>query len=516
MGELYRQARAQAFATLNDFQWIANDQGLREQWPEALATLNEANRRALAELENPPGQGDNQGLSDKWSVYSFSLGGSISRQAYMKGMRAYSSKQVREPLAASLLIAGRVALEKLHDPRTAIDALQPILRVVGDNSELERWECECLLLLASAYEAVGSGDQAALCRERAGSKAVRPPTKQPDAGTDALLTERGANPFTATLLPLPPIEGHNSVGGSVARLQNGSRLLAFNSSASGGHDRILLASQNPQGQWSPAWEFPHNSIGDTALPSLIVDDRGLVWMAYRGHAVVSIDGPRYFWLTSTLDGRLWSTPRPVRDDWRSSVDRPSFERTPDGRFQLSDEWNFATPATSPKEIRELDLAPEPIRGRTRDGRVLWWSSVSATSDANGRLHGILLGTVKFSGRSDRLYYTRSDDRRHWSPPKLLGRFPEARCPTVCSFTLRGDRAAMVYFDNDRTWLWRGKLAENRLSMEPPVPIFIGFGAGPLICEGDRCFLVFTREGYVPCLLEADADDVFGTSSAGQP
>ncbi len=344
-----------------------------------------------------------------------------------------------------------------------------------------------------------------------------------DIVSDATLPlfEHEENPFRATGMPLPIPRGLGNRGGTLAHLPDGSLLVAY-TRGEYQHERIVLASRASEGGWSNPWEFAHGRAGPTEQPSLAIDADGRVWIAYGG-SLPSARGVRgreaSVWLCNSRDGRAWSSARPIR-----AGDRVGWPEGPRltgvrGRQLLLTDSRFFAMSDSPEQLREFDRQIAPLRGEHAN-KVESYEDRFVDVDAQGRMH-VVLGSSWPTGTPDAgderyaygLFYSYSDDLRHWAPLQLV-QLAESFSPT--SFSLRGDRAAVIYFGSDRTWLWRGKVAENRLSMEPPVPIFIGFGAGPLICDGDKCSLVFTREGCVPCLLEANADDVFGTSSADRP
>jgi len=306
------------------------------------------------------------------------------------------------------------------------------------------------------------------------------------------------SPFRWTLTDLRGFAEHPPSRASLVRLPDGRWLAAYGSRDS----KVLLSTSADGAKWEKPWPLPHGSIGDRVEPTLHLDSKGTLWLAYFDNRLAwptaSTSGYQ-LWLASSRDGREWSRPRPVlvarqgarAAFWRefgSAVAWPcgaaQLLEGPDGRHWLF--WRgYLACAETPETLREL--RPIPFEGGAQpDVR-----STHVAIDPAGRLHMVL-----HTG-GEGICYSASADGRQWSAPQALGIEARGVQLSGAQLILDGAHAALLYGTSHGAWLCRGAV-EPAPKFAPPVKI--SNHVIPL-CGSRACI---TRDGQVALLVGKDS------------
>jgi len=91
------------------------------------------------------------------------------------------------------------------------------------------------------------------------------------------------SPFATTLTNLRHFSAHLTASSSMVRLSDGRWLVAFTSDAGRGGDappRIMLSTSEDLVTWTTPWPLSRNSVFANRAPSLVVDERGTIWLAW--------------------------------------------------------------------------------------------------------------------------------------------------------------------------------------------------------------------------------------------
>ena len=254
------------------------------------------------------------------------------------------------------------------------------------------------------------------------------------------------SPFDWHLTGLGDFNRHPPARSKIVRLPDGRWLAAYCAQNS----KIMLSISNDLATWETPWPFALNSVFDNIAPALLVDESGTIWLAYfsnRLHLEITSSAGYRLWLTSSPDGRTWSRPRPVagggpHGGW--PMGNIQLTRDMHGKYWLF--WRrYAAAGNAPGGIgtlREIDMELPPRVNLSNP-------HVSVGHDG---FHMV------FDDFGNGIYYSRSSDGRHWTPPVLT--VPLGRHSKVSHGQLirAGNRIALVYEGLNGAWLRRGTLA----------------------------------------------------------
>ena len=301
------------------------------------------------------------------------------------------------------------------------------------------------------------------------------------------------SPFATTLTNLRHFSEHPSARSSIVRLPDGRSLVAYASTerrGSGTPPRIMLSTSKDLVTWDRPWTLPHNSIFANRAPSLVVDEKGTIWLAWFSNRLhlhrLSSDGYR-LWLASSRDGKVWSRPMPVN----GALDNPEIgvqmARSPEGKYWLFS-GNRAASADSPSGIRQL--LPIAIDGQDsssiRTPHIVW--------DSENRMHMV------YADSGNAVRYATSHDGMQWTNPIAILPKEEGRRVSNPQLILDGERLGVIYEDHNGAWLHRLTLnADGKALGETSTPVKITDRVIPL--SGSR--LTLTPDGRVVVLAGAD-------------
>jgi hypothetical protein len=265
--------------------------------------------------------------------------------------------------------------------------------------------------------------------------------------------------------------------------------------------RVYTATSRDLVTWDAPLLLPHNGLGNNVEPAVIVDDRGVIWLAWFNNRL-SLQ-PRssagyVLWLTHSADGKIWSAPRAISADtggW--PMGSLHWLRTGDGQFRLS--WRAASAtAASPGEIVTLSAIEMFVPDR------MWPMDPQVGRDDGGQLHMVM------DDRMRGVTYANSADGRKWSEPIVLVDKNANRAGMEGpALLIDGRRAALIYQIVSESFLRRGSL-EKLSVLEPPVQI----GGGGASTGGTRWARVGEEVmgfagGETVWVLRGKVGDVFG-------
>ncbi|MEE8451995.1 MAG: hypothetical protein V3R99_08780 [Thermoguttaceae bacterium] len=287
-------------------------------------------------------------------------------------------------------------------------------------------------------------------------------------------------------------------GAALVELPDG-RLLAASSK-----EKIFFSTSSDGKTWEDSWEFAHNSVFNTGGPALLVDDDGVIWMAYaskRPHTDHFSSGHFCLWITHSRDGHNWSMPKPVRTGGWPAPRRPvQMTRGPGGRY-----WIFldgrAGSGRSPGDVKQLRRINVPVRHET-----VAPANAHATFDQQGRCH--LVFDDFGLGRTS--YYSRSDEMTTWSALVKLNEKEDRSRVTHAQLVLHGNRVALLYTNTAGMWLRRGPMTAEGPELAEPIQLADSSQMIPgarLLRTGDKVFLPVLGDPLR--LLVADVDELVG-------
>jgi hypothetical protein len=302
-----------------------------------------------------------------------------------------------------------------------------------------------------------------------------------------------ASPFVWTRTNLGDFKLGSVAVRDFARLPDGRWIGAL---TAGG--RVYTATTRDLVTWEAPRELPLNGIGNNVEPALIVDGKGVVWLAWFNNRL-SLN-PRssagyQLWLASCADGKNWSAPRAIGADtggWPMGA--LHWLRTADGHVRLS--WRAAAAtAVWPGEITKLSAIQMFVP------QQLWPMDPHVAQVDGGRYHMVL------DDRMRGVTYANSDDGQKWSEPVVLveknANGPGMETPALL---IDGRRAALIYQVGAASFLRRGMLSELK---NLGAPVQIGGGVGvPRWARVDEEVVGFVG-GETPWVLRGRVEDVFG-------
>ncbi|MBM4041396.1 MAG: exo-alpha-sialidase [Planctomycetes bacterium] len=278
------------------------------------------------------------------------------------------------------------------------------------------------------------------------------------------------SPFRWSLTNLRGLTQHPPSRASLVRLPDGRWLVAYGARGS----KVMLSTSADGATWEKPWPLPHCSIFDNIEPTLHLDSKGTLWLAYFSNRLTwaPLAGASYqLWLSSSRDGREWSRPRPVLITldgirtvfWRefgsiagASCGAAQLVEGPGGRHWLF--WReFVCSADAPEKLSELR------RIQFEGARTPSIGSAHVAADPAGRLHMV------FSGGREGLAYATSADGQQWSAPRPLGIEAPPQNLTGAQLLLDGTRAVLICESLSGAWLSRGSL-DPTPKFEPPIKI----------------------------------------------
>ncbi|MDB5319150.1 MAG: repeat-like domain, partial [Phycisphaerales bacterium] len=261
--------------------------------------------------------------------------------------------------------------------------------------------------------------------------------------------------------------------------------------------RVYTATTRDLVTWDAPRELPLNGIGNNVEPALIVDGKGVVWLAWFNNRLSlnpRSSGGYQLWLASCADGRTWSAPRAIGADtggWPMGA--LHWLRTADGHFRLS--WRAASAtAVGPSEITKLSAIQMFVPER------LWPMDPQVVQEDGGRFHMVL------DDRMRGVTYANSEDGRKWSEPVVLvEKIPNGPGMETPALLIDGRRAALIYQVGAESFLRRGLLSEL-MNMGAPVQIG-GGGVARWARVGEE--VVGFVGGETPWVLRGKVADVVG-------
>jgi hypothetical protein len=301
------------------------------------------------------------------------------------------------------------------------------------------------------------------------------------------------SPFTTTLTNLRHFSEYVARS-SIVRLTDGRWLVAYVSTEGRGYGaplKIMLSTSKDLVTWEKPWPLFHNSIFNNKSPSLIVDERGTIWLAWFSNRLhlgrLSSEGYR-LWLTHSRDGNVWSRPMPVDSGSDGPEAGIQMARDPKGRY-----WMFigshAASADSAGGIRRL--SPITVDGRDisriKHSHVAW--------DSENRMH------MAYTTDSEKaIWFASSTDGRQWTNPIVIVPNKEGRSVENPQLFLDGEQLGVIYKEYKGAWLWRGIFhADGKSLRETSAPVKIAHHVIPL--GGAR--LTLTMDGRVVVLAGTD-------------
>jgi hypothetical protein len=301
------------------------------------------------------------------------------------------------------------------------------------------------------------------------------------------------SPFATTLTNLRHFSGYPSARSSIVRLPDGRWLVAYASTEGRGYGtplKIMLSTSKDLVTWDKPWPLSHNSIFVNRTPSLVVDGKGTIWLAWfsnRLHLERLSSGGYRLWLASSRDGKVWSRPMPVDCGYDNPDMGTQMARGSKGKY-----WMFigdrAASADSASGIRHL--LPITVDGqdsnRIRTPHVVW--------DSENRMHMVYADSEKA------VWYATSRDGKQWTNPIVIFAKEEGRRIDNPQLILDAERVGVVCEDHKGTWLHRRILNANEKSLEATsTPVKITHHVIPL--KGSR--LSLTPDGRVVVLAGID-------------
>jgi tetratricopeptide (TPR) repeat protein len=334
----------------------------------------------------------------------------------------------------------------------------------------------------------------------------REPLKQREARD--FLKSVDANPFRSS--PLKGLDFAAHVGSAnLARLRDGRLLVAY-TTADHHQARIKLSLSKDGIEWEVPWEFAHNSVFQTRAPSLVVDDFGEIWMLCLSQRLTTqrfASRPYQLWLTHSHDGRDWAPLRILQMTSETGrletsdsqyQELPELMRLPGGRFGILWRNQFAEGKT-PNDLSELKALKLPHLNE-----ISVVSNTQAAFDANGRCH------LVFDDFGRGIYYTRSDDMQTWLPLQLITLAQPNSRISRAQILIQGDRAALIYEQNNGSWLQCGNIAAAGLELGQALQIAdhtMPLNGARLFVDGDLVRIPAGAEPYVPNLFTAKLADL---------
>ena len=206
---------------------------------------------------------------------------------------------------------------------------------------------------------------------------------------------------------------------SIARLPDGSHLAAW--CRRGG--KIMLSRSRDLVGWTEAEPLPFNSVFANVAPATFTAADGTLHLAYfsrRLYLLDPLDQGYVLWLTSTRDGRKWTTLRPVSIPaglTSGPVGAAQMLRGPDRRYWLF--WrHYAAAGKAIGEIRELRRIE--VTGGLAGLRL---RNQHVSIDGRARFHMV------FDNVYRAVSHTTSEDGLTWAEPTVL--VPPSRGRQVC-------------------------------------------------------------------------------------
>lgn len=301
------------------------------------------------------------------------------------------------------------------------------------------------------------------------------------------------SPFATTLTNLRHFSEHPLARSSMVRLPDGRWLVAYTSNEGRGAGvplKIMLSTSKDFVTWEKPWPLSHNSIFLNKTPSLLVDEKGIIWLAWfsnRLHLARTSSAGYRLWLAHSRDGKTWSRPMPVDCGSDGPESGAQMARGPKGKY-----WMFvggrAVSADSPGGF--MRLSPITVDGRDskriRTPHVVW--------DSENRMHMVYADWI------NTIWHATSQDGKQWTNPMLIVPKEEGRIVANPQLILDGKRVGVVYENNSGAWLLRSMLNASGKSLGgTSAPIKITHHVIPL--QGSR--LSLTPDGRVVVLAGTD-------------
>jgi len=554
------------FATVDDYMWLGHAHQLARNWRGASQAYHQAldhldaqmkaTEIQLKEFEDggkidesillvkgskyPFLKRDQEQLPKQWPdlVLQIGLIELVELKDFAAAAKTLSlglrfAPELTLPLDQLQVKAEAVAQEKQTDHRRAFQALSYIVPLETQRflalaqEQLEQpgdaFDTWCRVRLCKMIHPMSyAGSESAHLKELASKlpqDSLKPhhlyvlkhPDREPVPPRDAkdYLNQEPENPFHATQLPRFDFTASGPAAANLVKFSDGRMMLAY---ATGDHyqTRIKLSRSKEDGSWEEPWEFAHNNIFNTRAPSLVVDDTGEIWMLCLSQRLTTqrfASAPYQLWLTHSRNGREWSPLRPLL--LNSELTKPTLAasqyqelpqlmRLPGSRFGIVWRENFSA-ANSPAELTSL----KALSLQKNDGTFLV-SNTCATFESDGKCH------LVFDDFGRGLYYTRSTDMQTWSPLRNLGLAEKNSSISNPQLLLEGEQVAMIYEQNNGSWLRRGTITEEGLNLGPATLIAdhrMTLSGSRLRLDGDRILLPAGGHPYIPVLLAAKFTDL---------
>lgn len=325
----------------------------------------------------------------------------------------------------------------------------------------------------------------------------------------ALAFAREPNPFEPW-----PLKGilFNSVGpshGTLAKRPNGDLLMAWTTADKFQIQSRIMLSSSADGT---PWAYEHNAIFNTRSPSLLVDDKGTIWMVCLSKRLSTrfrTSAEYDLWLTHSNDGRNWAPLRiiPIPDQPLSAQYQhvAQLVQGSDGRYHIFFNGRITSGETPEAlgELRSLNLPQADVESYSS-----YPTNLDATSTKDGTCH------LVFDDFGQAIYYTRSDDLKRWSPVQKLAESEKGSSVELPQLVVDGERVALVYERSSGTWLERGRLQENRLRLRVPIQIttyHAPLNGSRLFRHDDKVLAPAGVDPYYSLMLAASLEEVLSTA-----
>ncbi len=466
--------------------------------------------------------------------------------------------QLDDPQAAiktlplGLRFAPEGQLEKLTEAaKLALDkqaTKQPVPATAADRPPEMLWfklmmPMACQRLLAIAYERQGDHEAAARCwcqvrlseiahrvgmayvdRERLLKSLDRVPADKrenihelvrsnPGTHRDRYAHPTAPPPKDALKQPftiMSQISGANFMSAgpahaSLVKLADGTSLMAY---ASGDiyQTRIMLAKSADGVTWEAPKEFVHNNQFPTRCPSMMVDDKGEIWMLFsskRFDLQLFSSAGYQLWMCHSGDGVNWSPLQPVlMPGGLQYQNTAQLTRDHRGRYWIFSE-GLAGFGESPADIGQLS----PLKLETpKSGRTT--NNLHATFDNRGRCH------LVFDTFGQGLYYTSSDDMQTWQTAVTLGSHEPNSSIGHGQIIWNGDRAVLFHETNQGLWLRHcfGRDQNQQLTWTNPVMVLdhrLAIGRSSIVVDRSNSrILLPAGNGYTPAIIAAPLPEIF--------
>ncbi len=290
----------------------------------------------------------------------------------------------------------------------------------------------------------------------------------------------------------------------IAPLSDGRWLLAF--SAGMRHQRlVMIALSDDLKTWSPPIPLPVMQTFPMDAPALGVDAEGNVWLAFISQpvdALLAVAGgghPPHVWLTSTRDGRTWTTPRGIAGPrFNSPSPRPVqlLHNPADGRcWMFTGSWAASAPNFA--ELTSLNR---------NDALPHEQELPCFTIDRSGVFHAIHLD------RRGALYYQRSHDGTVWTDRVPVFADNVRRDISDAQLLVHGDRLALMYHEAGRDVLRLGAWRDRAPHLDAEQHLIATTARTSL--HGSRIHL--TAEGELIVLTGADTPQLLRSDVLKQP